>query len=195
MATVQCGTCRQEKPDSEFYRRRRTNKNGTLYVHTQQPCKVCRLKYMHMQYPPRRPVVPAGYKICPRCRQVLLIENFGKDAGRRDGRQVYCHECWPSYVASYNKRPHAAFMHTERAKKVYLAPAKRRKKLARDLTALAVMFGYLTPPAICEHPGCPATKINPHHTQYEKPLDGLRWLCRAHHLEAHGGRWDGNGEA
>src|SRR3990167_2840327 len=123
MAMVRCGECRQEKSDTEFYRRRRMNKNGTLYVHTQQPCKACKLEYMRQQHPLRRLIVPDGYKNCPHCRRVLVVEEFDKNAGRHDGRQVYCRKCWPLYVKYRNRRPEVGFLMTASAKRAYMTPA------------------------------------------------------------------------
>ena len=134
-------------------------------------------------------------KFCPRCREILAVEKFDKNAGRRDGRQVYCRECWPLYMKYWNKRPEAGFLASQGEMRRRKSPEGTKKFRARQLTWHAIKFGYLVPPATCEHPGCAAPKPTPHHTQYDKPLDGLRWLCKVHHLEAHGGRWDRNGEA
>lgn len=35
---------------------------------------------------------------------------------------------------------------------------------------------------------CGDAKAEAHHEDYKKPLDVI-WLCRKHHLEAHGGKW------
>ena len=36
---------------------------------------------------------------------------------------------------------------------------------------------------------CGNEKVEGHHTDYSRPLDVV-WLCKTHHLEAHGGRLD-----
>ena len=54
--------------------------------------------------------------------------------------------------------------------------------IARRKVHRAVKSGKLTR-LPCEHPGCDEVVTFAHHDDYSKPLD-VRWLCRAHHIEA-----------
>lgn len=56
--------------------------------------------------------------------------------------------------------------------------------LARKLTRAAIARGEIVRQP-CERCGSP--KSSPHHPDYSQPLL-VRWLCRKHHREAHGGR-------
>lgn len=56
------------------------------------------------------------------------------------------------------------------------------KKRARNAVTYAMRTGRLVPEP-CER--CGDAKVEAHHDDYAQPLD-VRWLCRAHHLAAHG---------
>ena len=62
----------------------------------------------------------------------------------------------------------------------YRNPLKRR---ARAIVGVAIAKGRLAR-APCEK--CGEQRSQAHHDDYSKPLD-VRWLCRAHHDEAHCG--------
>lgn len=180
-----CRVCKTAKPLAEFYAHPNTSDRRAGI------CKACQRAYIQARYNRKRPVWPDGQKRCPRCRRVLLLEAFASDAARPDGRQAYCKECWPEYQRYWRKRPEAGFAATEKTKRQQKTPVGALKQRARLLTSLAAQFGYLTRQP-CEVCGSPETEA--HHTQYEKPLDGLRWFCAKHHLEVgHGGRWDNPG--
>jgi hypothetical protein len=185
MSEKRCVICRKRKGISEFYRKPDA-KDGLDWA-----CKPCKRKYFRDRYAAKyqkRPIIAEGYKRCSLCKLVLPSKAFGRNAGRRDGRQVYCRECWPKYQRFWRKRLDARFMHTEKIKRQRRSGDRSLKDRARLFTNLAVRYGYLVPKP-CEV--CGAEKVTPHHTQYERPLDAIQWFCPRHHLEiGHGGRWD-----
>lgn len=62
-------------------------------------------------------------------------------------------------------------------------PSEKIKHWARNAVHEAIRSGTLErmPCEVCGEPNTDA-----HHDRYDRPLD-VRWLCRAHHIEAHGG--------
>lgn len=181
--TKRCGVCKLDKPLSAFYAKPGV-KDGRM-----SKCKDCQRQYVQGRYNRIRPVWPEGHKYCPRCKRVLLFAEFDKNARRGDGLQTYCKTCWPEYQKYWRKRPEAGFMATEKIKRSLKTPVGALKARARQLTALAIQFGHLVP-APCEADGCGSLDVQAHHTQYEKPLDGIRWYCEKHHLDVgHGGQW------
>lgn len=187
-----CGLCGESKPASEFYKKPDV-KDGLAWA-----CKPCLRIYVRTRYGAkfrRRPLLPDGHKFCPACKRVLLREAFDGNEGRRDKLQVYCRECWPQYMAKWRKTPVGREVGAVRQRRTQRQAgwldANRRKIYARMLTRLAIMFGYLVEQP-CEVKGCTTTPVEAHHTQYEKPLDGLRWFCSLHHrLVGHAGNFGG----
>lgn len=72
-----------------------------------------------------------------------------------------------------------------RARRVY-RERNPEKYASRKAFRQALRSGVLVPEP-CEVCGDPKTQG--HHDDYSRPLD-VRWLCRAHHLEEHGGRYN-----
>ena len=186
MALLKCSKCGVEKPPEEFYVQKDRAKPRSM-----QPCKVCKKAYLKKWYSKtwrRRPEPPEGHKYCPACKQILPLDKFQVNAGRPDGKQAYCEECWPKYQAKYRLKPEAREVHKAKLRRLHRNPewlnTNRRKIYARMLTRLMILFGYLEEQS-CEICGEPAEV---HHTQYDKPLDGIRWLCPKHHMShGHGG--------
>ena len=85
---------------------------------------------------------------------------------------------------SGNKNPKwcGGLSNSER-KKRYRERHPERHLAHYELTK-AIRDGVLTP-VPCEICGNP--KVEGHHEDYSRPLDVI-WLCKTHHLEAHGGR-------
>ena len=178
-----CTQCGQDKPLTEFYVQKDRAKPRSM-----QPCKVCKKAYLKKWYSAtwrKRPELPEGYKYCPSCKRVLLKAAFDKNAGRQDGLQVYCHECWPEYVQKWRAKPETKEWERAKGRRVRRTPQGKIKQDARQLTYYALRFGYLVKQP-CEI--CGSLKVDAHHTQYDKPLDGIRWLCEEHHkTHGHGG--------
>lgn len=183
-----CKKCGESKPIEEFYKHPKNidGHSGT--------CKDCVIHYTQSKYERKRPITPPGQKWCGHCKQMKPVEEFGVDAGRASkrggsvGRQAYCKECWPRYQKFRRDNPEVRFMDSQKQIAHRKTPKGKQHHYARQLTWLAIKFGYLVPQP-CEV--CGTTElVQPHHTQYEKPLDGIRWLCEAHHLShGHDGDW------
>ena len=173
-----CSLCGVEKPTSEFYAKRDA-KDGLDWA-----CKPCKRVYFRERYAKRfrkRPIVPEGFKFCPSCKRVRPVEDFLADAARHDGRQVYCANCWPDYMAQWRKRKSTRAWARAKSRRRARLPEVKAKRWARLFTYLAVRFGYLVRQP-CEV--CGVTDVEAHHVDYSKPLE-VRWLCFQHHGEIH----------
>lgn len=174
-----CRVCEVEKPLSEFYKSAVT-KDGHLGL-----CKPCQRRYVQGRYNRRRPVWPEGYKLCPRCKGVLKMEEFGVNAARKDGRQVYCLKCWPAFRRYSESKIERQFLHVEKMGRLHRnekwKASNRYKMDARSMVYLAIKFGILVRQP-CEV--CCVTTVEAHHDDYSQPL-AVRWLCIPHHNEHH----------
>ena len=183
MATLKCTKCGVEKPPTEFYVQKDRAKPRSM-----QPCKVCKKAYLKDWYSRtwrKRPEPPEGFKYCPSCKRLLRFDVFQQNAGRPDGKQPYCKACWPKYLQKWRKRPETKDWERAKTRLVRRTLEGKHKQYARQFTHHAIRFGYLIPQP-CEV--CGSTDVQAHHTQYEKPLDGIRWLCEEHHkTHGHGG--------
>ncbi len=95
----QCTFCGQVKDIEEF---------SPGYGGVRNQCKACAREYAHQRYQPRvKPeVVISDTKTCYKCHQVLPLEAFSKDKGKKDGYHGKCRECHKAYVkALYNPSP------------------------------------------------------------------------------------------
>lgn len=75
-------------------------------------------------------------------------------------------------------------MRRTRPKWRQMKPTDRRKSITRSYTNTYIQRGKLLR-APCVK--CGATKVQPHHHDYSKPLV-VTWLCRPCHLAEHGKR-------
>lgn len=179
MLTKRCRVCTQEKELSEFSAHPNT-RDGRAGI-----CKPCHNEYLRKRYKRKRPLLPRGHKLCPRCKKVLPLDQFAANAARKDGRQSYCNACWPAYVKYANKKPERRFLNVEKVKRLHKKPGwlkrNRLKNEARQYVYLAIRFGDLTPHP-CEV--CGVSNVQAHHDDYSKPLE-VRWLCVTHHNEHH----------
>lgn len=183
-----CKGCGESKPIDEFYAHPKTRDGH------QGKCKACKIAYTQGKYERKRPTVPEGQKFCSRCKTVKPLEAFHENVSRTSkrggprGRQTYCKVCHLAYQREYSKQPLAKWREGEKKSAHQKTPAGKLRQRARLFTGLAIVFGYLVPKP-CEVEGC-VEPSHPHHTQYEKPLDGIQWFCTSHHLSVgHGGRW------
>lgn len=184
MTTLRCIRCAVDKDSVEdFYQRTRTYPKAGAVTAVMQPCKACKKAAEAATYKPKRPKVPAGHKFCPHCKGILVIERFGVNAGRKDGRQVYCLDCWDGVVRKiYSKKK---LRETGTPTHVpHDAETNKLHRAARNYAYYAVLFGDLVPKD-CEV--CGAKEVQGHHTDYRRPLV-VTWLCTTHHSAAHGGK-------
>ena len=174
MDTKPCTGCAEVKPPTEFsINRARPDGRATR-------CRSCRSVEMRAYYARRvgrkRIEVQPGEKFCPRCARVQPLEAFAQNAGRKDGKQVYCRECWHVYDAYRNLSPESKAKTVARQVEYHRRdPIKHR---ARLYVSLAVFFGDLKK-LPCEV--CGATKVQAHHENYAKEPLKVRWLCVKHH--------------
>ncbi len=183
-----CKKCGESKLLDAFYKHPKARDGRSGF------CKACKLRYLHGKYERKREILLEGQKRCPRCKEVKSVKEFGVDVARKPlrgdgvGRQTYCKACWPRYQQYRRRDPEVRFVDSQKKLARQKTPVGRHRHYARMLTSMAIRFGYLVPKP-CEVCGTPEG-VQAHHTQYDKPLDGLRWLCEAHHLShGHDGDW------
>ena len=134
-------------------------------------------------------------KACFKCGIVKPLDEFYRHSAMSDGRLGKCKECTKNDVSeNYYKRrkqyatyEKARFQSQRRKEwlKVYGPIAKARN--AHKVKARCAVANALQDGKICRKPCevCGSLVVQAHHDDYSKPLD-VRWLCLAHHLEAHG---------
>lgn len=134
-------------------------------------------------------------KSCIRCSELKPLAEFYAHAAMADGHLGKCKACCRAdaiqnrrnridYYREYDRQRLASA-----ARKLWLAERQRRyragqpsKTAARSAVRRAVSRGVLIRMP-CEVCGC--REVDAHHDDYSKPL-AVRWLCRVHHLIAHG---------
>jgi DNA-directed RNA polymerase subunit M/transcription elongation factor TFIIS len=90
-----CSKCKLEQPAENFHRNKRNVARGR-----RPQCKGCvsksaqLVRVLRKTTPkPPKPSYPDGYKKCPRCQEVKVIESFGLDGRRPDGHKGWCKGC------------------------------------------------------------------------------------------------------
>ena len=90
----QCVRCGLKLLSDEFRKTRGGSRENT--------CRKCQNKRVQARYRLKHPVVlrtpyygemPAGTKWCPKCKQMLQFESFGKNKTQKFGLTAYCREC------------------------------------------------------------------------------------------------------
>lgn len=127
-------------------------------------------------------------RTCERCGTTFSI----KPSALTRGRGRFCSNSCAASVSSLN-RDQTGAANPNWSGGVDSAERKRRYKHAHperhaahaEMTK-AIRSGRLIPQP-CEK--CGEEKVEGHHDDYSRPLS-VRWLCKKHHLEAHGGRLD-----
>lgn len=142
-------------------------------------------------------------RVCKKCGTERPLEQFVKDARKKNGRGGTCMDCRRAYHRTWQSQPKArskrlkyqranAEQHAESSRRyrrnrpdqVY-ASAKRwqqanpEKRKAQTALNNAVRDGRVIKRP-CEV--CGNKKADGHHDDYSKPLQ-VRWLCHKHHLE------------
>jgi len=148
-------------------------------------------------------------KYCKKCGAIKPLDEFGVDAGRKDGHSYSCKLCLRlAYKKRYKKirteelARARQYQKNNREKSAARARKYRsvnpcaarlagknwrlrnpEKQKAQNILTDAVRRGCVARATACEV--CGITKnIHAHHDDYSKPLD-VRWLCAIHHKQAH----------
>jgi hypothetical protein len=75
-------------------------------------------------------------------------------------------------------------MRATRPRYSQMSQEARRRSNCRTYTNTLIRRGQLQR-GRCEVTGCKATRVEPHHIDYNDPWN-VRWRCRQHHLVLHG---------
>lgn len=137
-------------------------------------------------------------KQCGKCKRVLPTTAFWAATGRKAGLQSSCKECLrryyfanrverSAYLKKYEARkdPQAEkFRKRAATRRLRATKAGRMRHSAREAVRNAVRTGRLVRQP-CEVCGDPKAQAH-HHLGYEREHRlHVRWLCHAHHVEAH----------
>ncbi len=158
MTTKVCRKCRAEKPSTEFC----VHPKHTKYC---RACAAERMRTWVAKNPVRYKMAQHRYEL--KRKAARMAAKIARKAKR--------------FIVPSPPRPPSTNPMTvasRRSRKKY--PERYR---ARQLATEAIKAGTLIRQP-CERCGDPKSHF--HHPDYTKPLEG-RWLCFAHHLEAHGG--------
>ena len=99
ITTKICSKCKQELPIEKFSK---NNCNNDGYETQCKRCKQKQLeKYIEQKKNEVKPCIK--YKICSKCKQNLLIENFNKNIISKDGYNNWCKTCQKEYDKIYYK--------------------------------------------------------------------------------------------
>jgi len=134
-------------------------------------------------------------KPCFRCRERKPMSEFYRHAAMADGHLNKCKACCRADAIA-NRRAKVDYYRaydrarTQTSDRREWAAGRLRsyrsrnpmKNAARAAVSRAVRAGSLVRRP-CEVCGC--DQVDAHHDDYSKPL-AVRWLCRIHHLMAHG---------
>lgn len=128
-------------------------------------------------------------KVCFKCGQSKVLEDFYKHPGMADGRLNKCKECnkldvrksriekidyYREYDRKRGNRQNQSYERDRRGENI-------RKYKAKTAVSYAKKKGWIfsKPCEICGEP-----KTHAHHDDYAFPLV-VRWLCPAHHKQWH----------
>ena len=170
-------------------------------------CKVCYTAWKQARHVPKGPPPPPeGMRRCSGCKEIKPLVEFYRNPAKSKGRANYCKPCHATRTAPSLSR----FRKSEKGRqwmrdysRAYMReyikrPGEKEKHDLRRLTRYAVQLGLLHPEP-CET--CDGRDVQAHHESYAKAdvsaeLSRLiaaalhvRWFCRAHHNETHGGAW------
>ena len=127
-------------------------------------------------------------KHCTKCRELKPFSAFLKEPNRDDGLRGECKACRSAYCKSRRetmRENHKRFLARNPGKSYqYTAAwnAKHKEQVKTQwLVSRAVRRGDMVrePCWVC------GAEAEAHHPHYGEPLM-VSWLCRKHHLEAHG---------
>lgn len=97
--TKVCGTCRDRKPLTEFYKSpNKSYKDGRV-----PKCKLCVLEYDRQRAEKHKGPKTSGTKICTCCRKERHVKYFNKRLRARDGLRSRCKTCEQKAEHAYRK--------------------------------------------------------------------------------------------
>jgi hypothetical protein len=131
-------------------------------------------------------------KQCSRCKESKPTDCFGVHRSKPDGLATWCRDCKKAHSKATRAVYRKARLETQRkwqaANREKLIEYDRKyakkhpdKYKARQILKQEIKMGRIERKP-CEV--CGEVKVDGHHDDYTKPLE-VRWLCRAHHTEAH----------
>lgn len=205
MSTKKCPRCGEIKPYSGFYKNK-TSKDGL-----QSWCKICLSKATkrNRQGLPSdqavarqkaKKLLKAGRKKCSSCGEIKSVEDFYRNAARKDGFDDYCRLCRSVAVRKYNRTPKGRRVQVEaqlrwqknnwEEKKTAMREYYRlhpKRTAARSAVSNAVASGRLPRASTkrCVKCGCAAEHYH-HHNGYEQEhwLDVVP-ICSTCHGKEH----------
>jgi len=213
-----CSTCKTEKSFDDFYKYKKT-KDGYYNVCKKCKAKYDKKYCSSEKRTEKLSKQQKTYniddvKICSKCKIEKSLGEFCKHKKSKDGHYNICKECKTIQDKEYRnknkkkiakqKKEYSSRKEIKEAKTIYdkqwsknnpdkilknkLSDWQRNptKNKARRLVNRAIKAGVLTKQS-CEV--CRSLIVEAHHENYDKPLE-VRWLCKDHHLEAHGGQWN-----
>ncbi len=129
-------------------------------------------------------------KICAKCQEEKLIDDFYKNVDYSGGYNARCKECLKEYRKAFAKTA-AGKVISKKARKTPKSKATRdeyRKKNSSKISAIdavgyAIKTGKLMRPSCCEVCGN-TENVLCHHDDYAKQLE-VRGLCPLHHNAWH----------
>jgi hypothetical protein len=143
-------------------------------------------------------------KECGGCHKVKGLDEFHNSSVNEDGKQARCKQCQNEYraerkakkqiarpvgwkqktadIVSYRREYHAKNRaRMNELKRDWFQKNKHRESV-KNATRYAIKTGKLVrQPCVV----CGEVQVEAHHPDYSKPLEVV-WLCRTHHLAAHG---------
>ena len=117
-----------------------------------------------------------GLKRCSRCKKLLLLGEFGKDARAKDKLYGRCRNCARLVNKEWRSKNKERYYRSV-LKSIKKYPDKQR---ARELVYKAVRNGAVKK-ELCF---CGSDYVHAHHQDYSKPLIVI-WLCPRHHKPEH----------
>jgi hypothetical protein len=137
--TKTCRDCGEEKPLTEFYRRKQSPDGFALYCRACFGIRTARAYRKRQEaagatvrpYLPKseREKLPEGYRRCPDCQQVLPLDRFVRSRAAAGGIGSYCRECSNTRAKGSRQRLHGGSRHYH---------LKRRYGIGADEVELAL---------------------------------------------------------
>ena len=136
-------------------------------------------------------------RICSKCGQEKLLEEFDVNKTKPFGRAYRCKECRRKYDKEHSRRERAKdpkkktqvanWHHSEHGKKMSRLARARRFAVNKEKYKAKEMIERLVNKGVIKRQPCEIcgeTNGQGHHPDYSKPFEVV-WLCQKHHSEFH----------